>query len=82
MKILYLLFAFLFLAFLSEPGNAQPRCRRLGGKCFRKRCPPKHVYLGRQDCWQRRRCCKSFGKWKIMPSPSRTMDIFKIWPRT
>ncbi|KAK9405150.1 beta-defensin-like [Crotalus adamanteus] len=58
MKILYLLFTFLFLAFLSEPGNAHQQCRRVGGHCFRKLCPPRHRYLGQQDCGPRRRCCR------------------------
>nr|QIM55387.1 beta defensin-like protein [Sistrurus miliarius]QIM55388.1 beta defensin-like protein [Sistrurus miliarius]QIM55389.1 beta defensin-like protein [Sistrurus miliarius] len=58
MKILYLLFAFLFLAFLSEPGNARGQCRRLEGRCFRRRCPLRHVDLKLQDCGPRRRCCR------------------------
>ncbi|KAG8147756.1 hypothetical protein E2320_001419 [Naja naja] len=57
MKILYLLFAFIFLAFLSEPGNAQPRCRRLGGRCFQRRCPPISINVGGQDCRMGFICC-------------------------
>nr|AGF25394.1 beta-defensin-like protein [Lachesis muta] len=57
MKILYLLFPFLFLAFLSEPGNAQEWCRGLGGFCSFYQCRPGHD-LGPQDCWPERRCCR------------------------
>nr|AGF25387.1 beta-defensin-like protein [Bothrops jararaca] len=63
MKILYLLFTFLFLAFLSEPGNAQVRCRRLGGICILSRCPLRYDSLGQQDCLKGQKCCRRrFGK--------------------
>ncbi|KAK9405202.1 beta-defensin-like [Crotalus adamanteus] len=58
MKILYLLFAFLFLAFLSEPGDAQPRCLHRGGLCFPNRCPPRYVDLKQLDCSPQRKCCR------------------------
>ncbi|KAK9405289.1 beta-defensin-like [Crotalus adamanteus] len=58
MKILYLLFAFLFLAFLSEPGNAQRRCRRLGGRCHFRRCPFETFDIGKQDCGLLQKCCR------------------------
>nr|AGF25389.1 beta-defensin-like protein [Bothrops leucurus] len=62
MKILYLLFTFLFLAFLSEPGNAQRRCRQKGGMCLPGPCPPGYVSLGQQDCRRGQMCCIRFGK--------------------
>ncbi|KAK9405151.1 beta-defensin-like [Crotalus adamanteus] len=58
MKILYLLFAFLFLAFLSERGNAQRRCRRLGGCCHFRRCPSETFNLGQLDCGLLQKCCR------------------------
>ncbi|XP_015680255.1 crotasin-like [Protobothrops mucrosquamatus] len=81
MKILYLLFTFLFLAFLSEPGNAQPpECRNIGGQCYQSRCPDGKNNNGWKDCEWGQLCCNR--KWKIMPSPSTTMDTIKIWPMT
>nr|AGF25392.1 beta-defensin-like protein [Bothrops neuwiedi] len=63
MKILYLLFTFLFLAFLSEPGNAQPECCQEGGICHSKQCPLGYSSLGRLDCQLGQRCCiRIFGK--------------------
>ncbi|KAK9405256.1 beta-defensin-like [Crotalus adamanteus] len=56
MKILYLLFAFLFLAFLSEPGDAQPRCNQVGGFCRPVRCPRTSEI--EKDCGLRWKCCK------------------------
>nr|AGF25395.1 beta-defensin-like protein [Lachesis muta] len=58
MKILYLLFPFLFLAFLSEPGNAQGQCHQQRGRCFLHQCPLSHYFLGRLDCGPGRRCCR------------------------
>nr|AEY69048.1 crotamine-like precursor [Thamnodynastes strigatus]AEY69049.1 crotamine-like precursor [Thamnodynastes strigatus]APZ74619.1 beta-defensin-like protein [Thamnodynastes strigatus]APZ74621.1 beta-defensin-like protein [Thamnodynastes strigatus]APZ74622.1 beta-defensin-like protein [Thamnodynastes strigatus] len=58
MKILYLLFALLFLAFLSEPGNAQDLCHNLGGRCFRNRCSWSLRNHGGQDCPWGSVCCK------------------------
>nr|AGF25393.1 beta-defensin-like protein [Bothrops pauloensis] len=55
MKILYLLFTFPFLAFLSEPGNAQPECLRQGGMCRPRPCP--YVSLGHLDCQMGQMCC-------------------------
>ncbi|KAK9405227.1 beta-defensin-like [Crotalus adamanteus] len=57
MKILYLLFAFLFLAFLSEPGNAQRLCLRRGGLCFPNPCPHGHHDFGQLDCGREWKCC-------------------------
>ncbi|KAK9412215.1 Cts-p2: Crotasin [Crotalus adamanteus] len=57
MKILYLLFAFLFLAFLSEPGNADHKCRDAGGMCSLTMCVTG-TDLGQQDCVSQLRCCK------------------------
>nr|AGF25391.1 beta-defensin-like protein [Bothrops matogrossensis] len=63
MKILYLLFTFLFLAFLSEPGNAQRRCRQRRGICRPRPCPPENFSLGRLDCQMGQMCCRRrFGK--------------------
>ncbi|KAK9405255.1 beta-defensin-like [Crotalus adamanteus] len=56
MKILYLLFAFLFLAFLSEPGNAQRQCFNLQGSC-RFICPLGTTNSGEQDCEPLLSCC-------------------------
>nr|AEU60009.1 crotamine 1 [Crotalus oreganus helleri] len=60
MKILYLLFAFLFLAFLSEPGNAYKRCHKKGGHCFPKEkiCIPPSSDFGKMDCRWKWKCCK------------------------
>nr|BAN89440.1 crotasin-like_protein [Ovophis okinavensis] len=58
MKILYLLFAFLFLAFLSEPGNAQGQCYRPGGLCLSDPCPSGHLDLGQVDCQPGQKCCR------------------------
>ncbi|KAK9405203.1 beta-defensin-like [Crotalus adamanteus] len=58
MKILYLLFTFLFLAFLSEPGNAQRLCLRRGGHCFGYQCPGGFLDLGQLDCPRQFTCCK------------------------
>ncbi|XP_013908048.1 PREDICTED: crotamine CRO3-like [Thamnophis sirtalis] len=80
---LYLLFAFLFLAFLSESGNAQRWCHRRGGRCFSHRCLQNFENLGKIDCRQSHICCRPNGaQWKIMPSPSSIQDVFKIWPMT
>ncbi|KAG8127320.1 hypothetical protein E2320_014249 [Naja naja] len=63
MKILYLLFAFLFLAFLSEPGNAQRRCHSLRGRCHYRHCRGNTISIGIQDCQQGFLCCRlRFGK--------------------
>ncbi|XP_032071978.1 crotamine CRO1-like [Thamnophis elegans] len=78
MKILYLLFAVLILAFLSQPGNAQDRCHSIRGRCYPNRCPGGLDH-GQVDCRYRWRCCPW---WKMMPSPSTTLDVFKIWPMT
>uniref|UniRef100_A0A182C5S4 Defensin n=1 Tax=Phalotris mertensi TaxID=1260334 RepID=A0A182C5S4_9SAUR len=58
MKILYLLFALLFLAFLSEPGNAQPRCHSQGGRCYFLLCPWNTIDHGQLDCPGTRICCE------------------------
>ncbi|KAK9405263.1 beta-defensin-like [Crotalus adamanteus] len=58
MKILYLLFAFLFLAFLSEPGNAQRLCRQVGGFCNFSRCPFPTSNIGKLGCGPQRKCCR------------------------
>ncbi|KAG8123032.1 hypothetical protein E2320_018381 [Naja naja] len=58
MKILYFLFAFLFLAFLSEPGNAHHLCGSQGGRCHQYRCRPRHDDLGQRDCPWRWKCCR------------------------
>nr|QIM55390.1 beta defensin-like protein [Sistrurus miliarius] len=57
MKILYLLSAFLFLAFLSEPGNAQPRCHGVSGFCRPDHCPPGTTDIRQQDCPWGQSCC-------------------------
>nr|Q6HAA2.1 RecName: Full=Crotasin; Flags: Precursor [Crotalus durissus terrificus]AAT47437.1 crotasin [Crotalus durissus terrificus] len=57
MKILYLLSAFLFLAFLSESGNAQPQCRWLDGFCHSSPCPSGTTSIGQQDCLWYESCC-------------------------
>nr|APZ74626.1 beta-defensin-like protein [Phalotris mertensi]APZ74627.1 beta-defensin-like protein [Phalotris mertensi]APZ74628.1 beta-defensin-like protein [Phalotris mertensi]APZ74630.1 beta-defensin-like protein [Phalotris mertensi]APZ74631.1 beta-defensin-like protein [Phalotris mertensi] len=57
MKILYLLFALLFLAFLSQPGNAQPRCHSRGGRCYSPRCPINTKCHGKMDCPRGSICC-------------------------
>nr|AGF25386.1 beta-defensin-like protein [Bothrops jararaca] len=57
MKILYLLFTFLFLAFLSEPGNAQEECLQQGGFCRLIRCPFGYDSPEQQDCRKGQRCC-------------------------
>ncbi|KAK9405258.1 beta-defensin-like [Crotalus adamanteus] len=59
MKILYLLSAFLFLAFLSEPGNAQRQCFQVGGFCRLGRCPFDTSNIGKLGCPGRFMCCKS-----------------------
>ncbi|XP_007444912.1 crotamine-like [Python bivittatus] len=80
MKILYLLFASLLLAFLPEPGNASHRCQGKGGHCcLFKNC--RYQNMGRVDCQPGWTCCRR-GRWKIMPSPSTTLDVFKICPMT
>ncbi|XP_060548147.1 crotamine-like [Pantherophis guttatus] len=62
MKIIYLLFAFLFLAFLSEPGNAQPVCYSRRGSCLHV-CLPPSVDLHRLDCRHGWTCCRPhYGK--------------------
>nr|AGF25383.1 beta-defensin-like protein [Bothrops atrox] len=58
MKILYLLFTFLFLAFLSEPGNAQRECYWQRGFCRSKGCPFGYDSLGRLDCPLGYVCCR------------------------
>uniref|UniRef100_A0A182C5X6 Defensin n=2 Tax=Phalotris mertensi TaxID=1260334 RepID=A0A182C5X6_9SAUR len=58
MKILYLLFALLFLAFLSEPGNAQRICLGGRGFCHSTPCPRSTIDYGKKDCWGSLRCCE------------------------
>ncbi|XP_004174677.3 gallinacin-2 [Taeniopygia guttata] len=60
MKILYLLFSFLFLALQVSPGLSSPRremflCR--GGSCHFGGCPIHLIKVGR--CFGFRSCCKS-----------------------
>nr|BAN89441.1 crotasin-like_protein [Ovophis okinavensis] len=57
MKILYLLFAFLFLAFLSEPGSASHKCHDAKGMCSLTECT-SGTNLGQKDCAKNLRCCK------------------------
>nr|APZ74629.1 beta-defensin-like protein [Phalotris mertensi] len=58
MKILYLLFALLFLAFLSEPGNAQFYfCVGGRGRCYSGPCPRPTTDIGNQNCPGRLTCC-------------------------
>nr|XP_021405716.1 gallinacin-2 [Lonchura striata domestica] len=59
MKILYLLFSFLFLALQVSSGLSSPRremffCR--GGSCHFGRCPIHMVKVG--SCFGFRSCCK------------------------
>ncbi|KAG8123034.1 hypothetical protein E2320_018385 [Naja naja] len=65
MKILYLLFAFLFLVCLSQPGNAQSQCGSLRGVCYRPYCPHGLQYLGQVDCPWGAVCCRRFAKHRI-----------------
>uniref|UniRef100_A0A8C3I5E0 Beta-defensin-like domain-containing protein n=1 Tax=Chrysemys picta bellii TaxID=8478 RepID=A0A8C3I5E0_CHRPI len=61
MKILYLLFAVLFLVLQSIPGftcspGATMRCLQNGGRCYPWQCPPNTYNIGRCCPW--RLCCR------------------------